>query len=70
MGIGGKLRELLQKPEVKNMFKIVKEDNERLAGITGAKGMGFTHTNPAKTSFEDEEAKSLGKADSAIKETK
>jgi hypothetical protein len=51
MGIGGKLRELLQKPEVKNMFKIVKEDNERLAGITGAKGMGFTHTNPAKTDF-------------------
>jgi hypothetical protein len=70
MGIGGKLRELLQKPEVKNMFKIVKEDNERLAGITGAKGMGFTHTNPAATNFPNEAAEDLGTPDSAIKETK
>ena len=70
MGIGGKLRELLQKPEVKNMFKIVKEDNERLAGITGAKGMGFTHTNPAKTSFDDEEQMISRKPKSVIKETK
>jgi hypothetical protein len=41
-----------------------------LAGLDTAKGMGFTHTNPAKTSFEDEEAKNLGSPDSAIKETK
>ena len=70
MGIGGKLRELLQKPEVKNMFKIVKEDNERLAGITGAKGMGFTHTNQAMTDFPSDTAEDLGSPDSAIKETK
>ena len=53
-----------------DMIKSMAGYKDKLAGITGAKGMGFTHTNPAKTSFEDEEAKNLGSPDSAIKETK
>jgi hypothetical protein len=51
----------------KNLLDFAKKG---LAGLDTAKGMGFTHTNPAKTSFEDEEAKNLGSPDSAIKETK
>jgi hypothetical protein len=40
-----------QKPGVKLMKKFIRVAKERLAGIGEAKGMGFTHTNPAMTDF-------------------
>ena len=46
------------------------ETAKGLAGLDTAKGMGFTHTNPAKTSFDDEEQMISRKPKSVIKETK
>ena len=53
-----------------NIMKSLSGYKDKLAGIGEAVKQGFTHTNPAKTSFENEAAEDLGKADSAIKETK
>jgi len=51
----------------KNLLNFAKKG---LAGLDTAKGMGFTHTNPAKTSFDDEEQMISRKPKSVIKETK
>ena len=42
----------------------------KLAGVDQAKSMGFTHTNPAKTTFDEEEQIISKKPKSVIKETK
>ena len=42
----------------------------KLAGVDQAKSMGFTHTNPAKTTFEEDENPIGRKPKSAVKETK
>jgi len=63
--IGKLLPKLLAKAEKDGILK-----TQKLAGIDTAKSEGFTHTNPAKTYFDDDDQMISRKPKSAVKETK